>query len=126
MRVVLSRFREWSRPVNGKLRRHSDERWQGVSISAKEGSSVRAIFSGRVLFADWFTGQGLLMIIDHGDGYWSLYGHNQTLLKAEGDSVAAGEVIATVGNSGGQSVAALYFEIRHNGQPSNPSKWCKS
>ena len=113
-------------PVQGKLRKHSDGRWRGVTISADEGSAVRAIFPGRVIFSDWFTGQGLLLIIDHGKGYWSLYGHNQSLLKAEGDSVAAGEAIATVGNSGGQSVAALYFEIRHNGTPNSPTHWCKS
>ncbi len=113
-------------PARGKLARHRDQRWQGVNIGAGEGDDVKAIFPGRVLFADWFTGQGLLLIIDHGEGYWSLYGHNQSLLKAEGDSVIAGEIIATVGNSGGQSQPGLYFEIRHNGKPHNPREWCRS
>ena len=99
---------------------------QGVSILANSGAPVRAIYSGQVVFADWFQGQGLLMIIDHGDGYMSLYGHNESLLHAAGDWVTAGETIATVGTSGGQKVAALYFEIRHNGKPSDPNRWCAS
>jgi len=113
-------------PVKGKLLKPSDSRWQGITIASRAGSSVQAIFPGRVIFSDWFTGQGLLLIVDHGEGYWSLYGHNQSLLKNEGDSVIAGETIATVGNSGGQTVSALYFEIRHNGKPSNPRQWCRS
>lgn len=113
-------------PVKGKLLKPADSRWQGITIASREGSSVQAIFPGRVIFSDWFTGQGLLLIVDHGEGYWSLYGRNQSLLKNEGDSVIAGETIATVGNSGGQTESALYFEIRHNGKPSNPRQWCRS
>ncbi|MBT8139210.1 MAG: peptidoglycan DD-metalloendopeptidase family protein [Gammaproteobacteria bacterium] len=100
-------------------------RSQGVRIGARSGDTVHAIFPGEVIFADWFGGQGLLAIIDHGDGYWSLYGHNQSLLKTIGSQVSAGEAIATVGNSGGRSDAALYFEIRHNGKPTDPSLWCR-
>ena len=120
-------------PVNGKLKHRygskrpgSELQWQGVSIAADSGAPVQAIYSGRVVFADWFQGQGLLMIIDHGDGYMSLYGHNESLLHGAGDWVTAGETIATVGTSGGQKVAALYFEIRHNGKPSDPNRWCAS
>ena len=118
-------------PVNGqqqfkygKARSGSDINWQGVTIRANTGEPVKAIYAGRVIFADWFQGQGLLMIIDHGNGYMSLYGHNESLLQNAGAWVAGGETIATVGNSGGQSMAALYFEIRLNGQPSNPNHWC--
>jgi len=86
---------------------------------------VQAIYPGRVIFADWFAGQGLLTIVDHGEGYWSLYGRNQSLLKPVGARVNAGEAIATVGNSGGQSMSALYFEIRQQGKPSDPALWCR-
>lgn len=115
------------RPSNrfGSRRSNSSMRWQGVAIPATEGSEVNAIHHGRVVFADWFRGSGLLLIIDHGDGYMSLYAHNQSLLLEPGDWVDAGEVIATVGNSGGQKSAGLYFEIRHNGQPTDPKRWCK-
>ena len=118
-------------PVNGKqqfqfgkARTGSSINWQGVTLRANAGEAVKAIYAGRVIFADWFQGQGLLMILDHGNGYMSLYGHNESLLQNAGAWVAGGETIATVGNSGGQSMAALYFEIRHNGQPNNPNLWC--
>ncbi len=121
---------EW--PVKGKVshrfgsqRGGGSLRWQGVKIQAKEGSEVQSIHHGRVVFADWFKGSGLLIIVDHGNGYMSLYAHNQSIFRETGDWVDAGEIIATVGNSGGQTNASLYFEIRHNGQPTNPSKWCK-
>lgn len=99
--------------------------WQGVSIGAKTGQEVRAVSHGRVAFADWLRGYGLLMIIDHGEGYMSLYGHNQSLYKETGDWVETGEVIATVGDSGGQEKSALYFEIRKDGHPADPVRWCK-
>ncbi len=106
-------------------RRVGNLRWQGVLIAAKAGQPVRAVSYGRVAFADWLRGYGMLLIIDHGDGYMSLYGHNQTLYKAVGDWVAAGDVIAAAGTSGGDNTNALYFEIRRNGKPTNPSKWCR-
>ena len=109
----------------GSRRKVGKLRWQGVRIGAREGTEVRAISHGRVAFSDWLRGFGLLTIIDHGDGYMSLYGGNQSLYKEVGDWVEAGEVIATVGNSGGQEKSALYFEIRHNGKPVNPLKWCQ-
>ena len=101
-------------------------KWDGVMISAAEGKDVTAIYHGRVAFADWLRGYGLLLILDHGNGYLSLYGYNQSLYKAVGDWVEAGEKIATVGNSGGNTSSGLYFEIRHNGAPVNPVLWCKA
>ncbi|GAB4350739.1 MAG: peptidoglycan DD-metalloendopeptidase family protein [Gammaproteobacteria bacterium] len=114
---ISARFGE-RRPV-GSLR------WQGVLITAPEGREVRAISHGRVAFADWLRGFGLLMIVDHGEGFMSLYGHNQSLFKETGEWVEPGEVIASVGTSGGQSVASLYFEIRQDGRPVNPQRWCR-
>lgn len=99
--------------------------WTGVMIGAGEGHAVRAVSHGRIAFADWLKGYGLLVIIDHGDGFMSLYGHNQSLFKETGDWVEVGEQIATVGNSGGAEQIALYFEIRQNGKPTNPGRWCK-
>lgn len=109
----------------GKRRKIGKLRWQGVRISAREGTEVRAISHGRIAFSDWLRGFGLLTIIDHGDGYMSLYGGNQSLYKEVGDWVAPGDIIAAVGNSGGNEKHALYFEIRHNGKPVNPLKWCR-
>jgi len=99
--------------------------WQGVMIGAPEGQQVRAISQGRVAFAEWLRGYGLLLIIDHGNGYMSLYGYNQTLYKGVGDWVKAGDIVAAVGSSGGQDQSGVYFEIRHNGKPANPSQWCR-
>lgn len=109
----------------GRPRNEGKMRWQGVNIPAREGTTVRAIHHGRVVYADWFRGSGLLLIIDHGDGYMSLYAHNQSLLREVGEWVTAGTAISTVGSSGGQDRAGLYFEIRHQGKPSNPSSWCR-
>lgn len=97
----------------------------GVLIEAAAGTAVHAIGGGRVRFADWFQGFGLLLIIDHGGGYMSLYGHNQSLNKKSGDNVQEGEVIAAVGDSGGQQASGLYFAIRHNGKPLDPAQWCR-
>lgn len=108
----------------GSLRGNSGLKWQGVLIEAPEGGQVHAVSQGRVAFSDWMRGFGLLLIIDHGDGYMTLYGHNQALYKEVGEWVDSGEVVATLGASGGQTQAGLYFEIRHNGQPVNPLGWC--
>ncbi|VXC95643.1 Peptidase M23 [Pseudomonas sp. 8Z] len=121
-------------PVTGRLvasygtPRGDDARtkWDGVLIGAQAGSQVRAVHGGRVVFADWLRGAGLLVILDHGNGYLSLYGHNQSLLKRAGDVVKAGEAISTVGTSGGQDTPALYFAIRQNGRPSDPAQWCRA
>lgn len=108
-----------SERVKGKLR------WQGMLISANVGDPVQAIHAGRVVFSDYLRGQGLLIIVDHGAGFMSLYAHNQALYKQLGDWVQAGEQIATVGLSGGQTTASLYFELRVNGEPTNPHGWLK-
>ena len=109
----------------GKRRKAGKLKWNGVMIMAVKGREVHAISHGRVAYADWLRGYGLLLIIDHGDGYMSLYGHNQALYKETGDWIEANEVIAEVGDSGGQQSSGLYFEIRHKGKPTNPSRWCK-
>ena len=96
---------------------------QGVLIAARNGSDVRAVSHGRVVYADWLRGYGLLLIIDHGEGYLSLYGYNETLLKEAGDWVDAGDLIATSGDSGGRRTAGLYFELRHDGKAFDPSAW---
>lgn len=121
-------------PVDGRLvarygtPRGGDARtkWDGVLIGANVGTQVRAVHGGRVVFADWLRGAGLLVILDHGNGYLSLYGHNQSLLRDAGDIVKAGDPIATVGTSGGQEAAALYFAIRRQGRPSDPAQWCRA
>ena len=94
-------------------------------IGAGEGDEVKAISHGRVAFADWLRGYGMVIILDHGDGYMSLYGHNQSLYKETGDWVEVGETVATVGDSGGAERSGLYFEIRRNGKPTDPVRWCR-
>lgn len=106
-----------STQVEGQLQ------WNGVMIGANAGQQVQAVHYGRVVFADYFRGQGLLVIIDHGEGYLSLYAHNQNLFKKAGDAVKAGETISSVGNTGGQNEAGLYFEIRYQGKAINPADW---
>ena len=116
-------------PIKGKILhsfnsvRFSDVRWRGLVISADDGAKVRAISAGKVIFADWLRGFGMVTIIDHGQGYMSLYGHNQTLLKVSGEKVAKGEVISLAGRSGGQLQSGVYFEIRHKGTALNPKLW---
>jgi septal ring factor EnvC (AmiA/AmiB activator) len=101
-------------------------KWQGVVIASQAGTEVRAVSHGRVAFADWFRGFGLLMILDHGNGYMSLYGPTDSLFKEHGDWVEANEVIARVGPGNAPLGSGLYFEIRHNGKPINPTRWCKN
>lgn len=115
-------------PVQGNLLRtfgsqRSGVSFEGLLIAGRTGADVRAVHHGRVVFSDWLRGYGLVMILDHGGGYMSLYGHNQTLLREPGDWVSAGQAIATVGNSGGHEETGLYFAIRHQGKPVNPSEW---
>jgi septal ring factor EnvC (AmiA/AmiB activator) len=117
-------------PVEGRLagdygqpRGAGPVKWTGMLIETTAGTPVRAVYHGRVAFADWLQGLGLLMIVDHGGGYMSLYGHNEALLKESGDWVEPGETIAQVGDSGGQTRPGLYFEIRYNGEPVNPHSW---
>jgi septal ring factor EnvC (AmiA/AmiB activator) len=107
----------------GQPRAAGGLKWNGVVLAAERGREIRAIYHGRVIFADWLAGMGLLVIVDHGGGYMSLYGYNETTLKIAGDWVAPGDVIATVGDSGGQARSALYFEIRQGTKPLNPRSW---
>ena len=97
----------------------------GLLIAAGLGTPVRAVADGTVVFAEWMTGYGLILIVDHGNGYLSLYGHNESLLKNAGDTVKRGDTVARVGNSGGLAQPALYFELRRNGQPVNPDSWLR-
>ncbi|RKZ57173.1 MAG: ATPase, partial [Gammaproteobacteria bacterium] len=114
----LSRF--------GQSKRHGDLKWNGILIKSNYGTPVRVISHGRVAFSDWLQGFGFIIIIDHGDGYMTLYGNSETLLKKTGEWVRAGEIIATAGDSGGQPQSGVYFEIRSRGKPINPKKWCSS
>ena len=109
----------------GSTMRDGGAKWSGVIIESPPGSEVTAIASGRVAFADWFRNLGLLVIVDHGDGYMSLYGHNETLYADVGDAVEAGQVVATVGDTGGRVTSGLYFEIRQDGTPQDPRLWCR-
>jgi septal ring factor EnvC (AmiA/AmiB activator) len=118
-------------PIGGKItnrfgssRNAGKLRWQGIFITVDEGEPIHAVHHGRVVFANWLRGFGMLLIINHGDGYMSLYGHNQTLYRQTGDWVAANEVIALSGNSGGLDRSGLYFEIRQSGKPRDPQSWC--
>ena len=119
-------------PVAGKLvARYGETRaggvkWNGVLVAAERSAPVRAVYHGRVAYADWLPGLGLLLIIDHGNGYLSLYGHNERLYKAAGAQVKAGDTVAAAGDSGGRSQDELYFEIRRGGKPIDPRPWFKS
>ncbi|MEK7321974.1 MAG: peptidoglycan DD-metalloendopeptidase family protein [Pseudomonadota bacterium] len=120
-------------PTEGKIaarygspRQLGHLKWQGIVIDAPEGTEVRAIAPGRVVFADWMRGFGLLLILDHGDGYMSLYGYNQALNKNVGDVVEARALIARSGIGEARERPGLYFEIRQQGTPVNPLTWCKA
>ena len=106
-------------------KRNTSVRWQGVRFGNALDEPIRAIYHGRVVFADWLRGYGLLVIIDHGDNYMSLYAHNNSLSVEEGQWVDSDTVIALAGNTGGQEDAGLYFEIRYEGEPQNPANWCR-
>lgn len=117
-------------PINGKVTaRYGSSRkvgkltWQGIMIKTAIGKEVISAAGGRVVFSDWLRGFGLLLIIDHGDKYMTLYGNNQSLLKAVGETVSAGELIALSGDQGIKQAAGLYFELRHKGNPTDPAKW---
>ena len=130
--IGLSKLkRRLSWPVKGRILRSFGSRkqgylkWKGVLLGAPIGRQVQTIHNGTILFSDWLKGYGLLIVIDHGNGYMSLYAHNQALLKSVGDRVETGEPIALLGQSGGQDQAGLYFEIRHQGKAVNPKLWCR-
>jgi septal ring factor EnvC (AmiA/AmiB activator) len=119
-------------PVSGHLLAHFGEaraggvKWDGVLVATERGAPVRAVYQGRVIYADWLPGLGLLTIVDHGDGYMSLYGHNERLYKAVGEKVSAGDPIASAGDTGGSNRPELYFEIRKGGKPVDPRPWFKA
>ncbi len=117
-------------PIEGRLLNGFGDRyelgdlnWEGVTIAGLAGTNIHAIHHGRVVYADWFSSSGLLLIIDHGDGYMSLYAHNQSLYKEVGEWVNNGEIIAAIGNTGGRSENGVYFEIRYNGEAQDPVSW---
>jgi septal ring factor EnvC (AmiA/AmiB activator) len=112
------------KPVNrfGAIR-NADLRWRGWLIPAEQGDPIRAVHGGRVIFADWLRGQGLLLVVDHGDEWLSLYAQNHSLLRAVGDWVSSGEVLSRAGATGGSEMNGLYFEIRHQGEPVDPADW---
>lgn len=116
-------------PLKGKVLHHYGSvrqgriHWRGLVINGELGDNVKAVASGQVLYADWLKGLGLVMVVDHGHGYLSIYGHAQALLKQSGDAVSAGEVIALAGRSGGADETGLYFELRHNDKSMNPERW---
>lgn len=117
-------------PVRGEVterfgtpRADSGLAWRGLFIRAPAGREVKAVAAGRVVFADWLRGFGNLLILDHGDGFMSLYGNNEILVSQLGDPVRGGETVATVGSSGGSEAAGLYFELRYQGRPFDPSAW---
>ena len=112
---VLARF--------GQPRAGGSMRWQGMLIGTDRGARVRAPFAGRVVYADWLPGMGLMIVLDHGGGYLSLYGHNEQVFHGVGDAIAAGDVIGSVGDSGGHNQPALYFEVRRGREPVNPENW---
>ena len=112
--------------IYGKKRNTGRVKWNGVMIMARAGQDVKAVSHGRVAFAEFLRGYGLLLILDHGDGYMSLYGHNQAIYKEIGEWVETGDTIASIGTSGGQKHSGLYFEVRYNGKPSNPVRWFAS
>lgn len=117
-------------PLKGRIKQNfgtvqNNIRYDGIWIAAREAAPVRAVHHGQVVFADWLRGYGLVLIIDHGAGYMSLYGYNQSLLLEAGDWVSAGDTVATVGSSGGRDQSGLYFAVRYKGKPSNPKSWLK-
>ena len=112
---VLARF--------GQPRAGGSLRWQGMLIGTARGARVRAPYGGQVVYADWLPGMGLMLVLDHGGGYMSLYGHNQELFRKVGDAVATGDVIGAVGDTGGHDQPALYFEVRRGREPVNPEIW---
>jgi septal ring factor EnvC (AmiA/AmiB activator) len=114
---ILSKF--------GQNREDGGPAWKGLFIRARQGHEVHSVGSGKVAFADWLRGFGNLLIIDHGDGYLSLYSNNESLYKQPGDPVRAGDVVATVGSTGGQNEPGLYFELRHQGKPFDPLTWVR-
>ena len=122
-------------PVNGKIMNlfgsYKNPKYNitnfrsGIDIKADHGEPVRSVFKGKVIYSDWFKGYGNMIIINHGNSYYTVYAHMEETFKSKGDAVDVGEVIATVGDTGSMTGAKLYFEVRHHGKPINPLKWLK-
>jgi septal ring factor EnvC (AmiA/AmiB activator) len=117
-------------PVNSRLAKkfgsaRAESNWDGVLIDAREGTEIHAVTTGEVVYAEWLRGYGLLMIIDHGKGYMTLYAFNQSLYKQVGEWVEADDIIASVGQSSGRSQSGLYFDIGKKGKPVAPLEWCR-
>ena len=122
----------WPPPIRGRiLARYGQAkpagqlRWRGLFVASAEGQPVRAVTGGRVAYADWLRGFGLLLVLDHGQGLMTLYGHNQSLIKGVGEPVESGETVALSGNTGGPPEPGLYFEVRERGEPRDPLDWCR-
>jgi septal ring factor EnvC (AmiA/AmiB activator) len=122
-------------PVNGKIinlyGQYKNPKYNitnfrsGIDIKADQGEPIRSVFNGKVIFSEWFKGYGNMIIIDHGNSYYTVYAHLEETFKSKGDAVDAGEVIATLGDTGSMTGAKLYFEVRHHGKPMNPLNWLK-
>ena len=122
-------------PVNGKIinlyGEYKNPKYNitnfrsGIDIKADQGEPIRSVFNGKVIFSEWFKGYGNMIIIDHSNSYYTVYAHLEETFKSKGDAVDAGEVIATLGDTGSMTGAKLYFEVRHHGKPMNPLNWLK-
>jgi septal ring factor EnvC (AmiA/AmiB activator) len=122
-------------PVNGKIinlyGEYKNPKYNitnfrsGIDIKADQGEPIRSVFNGKVIYSEWFKGYGNMIIIDHGNSYYTVYAHLEETFKSKGDAVDAGEVIATLGDTGSMTGAKLYFEVRHHGKPMNPLNWLK-
>ena len=123
------------RPVNGKITNlfgpYNNPKYNitnfrsGIDIKADHGEPIRSVFKGKVIYSSWFKGYGNMIIIDHGNSYYTVYAHMEETFKSKGEEVDAGEVIATVGDTGSMTGAKLYFEVRHHGKPMDPLEWLK-
>ncbi|MGW8301224.1 MAG: murein hydrolase activator EnvC family protein, partial [Desulfobacterales bacterium] len=123
-------------PVKGKIvslfGKFKNTRYQvlnfrsGIEIQTERGEPITAVYSGKILYADWFKGYGNMIIIDHGENYYTVYAHIEEAFKSTGDDVEAGEVIATVGDTGSITGPKLYFEVRHHGKPLDPMQWLET
>ena len=118
---IISKFGKYKNPELNIVNFRS-----GIDIAARQGEPIHAVYQGRVLYADWFKGYGNMLILDHGDGFYTVYAHAQELFKKKGEAVATHEVIATVGETASMTGTALYFEVRHRGIPEDPMKWLKT
>ena len=118
-------MRKGKKLYNYGERRAGHLTWKGWLIQARAGQEVSAVAPGKVIYSDWLNGLGMVIVLDHGQNYLSLYGHNQALLHDVGSQVGTGEVVALSGNSGNEPTPGVYFELRHKGQTQDPRKWLR-